>query len=364
VARSDMFLLDPEVAYLNHGSFGACPRPVFDVYQEWQRVLEREPIDLLERRLKDELARVRGTLGEYVGAPAGDLALLPNATSALNTVLRSLSLRPGDEILTTGHEYGAIELLLEFVAKRTGARVVQATGVDPDSIWAGASERTRVLLVSHITSRTALLLPVEELCQKAREAGVLSVIDGAHGPGQVPLDLERLSPDFYAGNCHKWLCAPKGAGFLYARPEKQELIDPLVVGWGWREPEFALRHDWQSTRDPAAHLSVPAAIEFVGEHGRSAACRELLQAGSHQLAAAGFEPIAPAQPLQMATFRLPACDPAKVELRLREEFRIEAPVRDWNGQVLTRLSVAAYTTPEDLDRLEAALRAVFTTAAR
>jgi isopenicillin-N epimerase len=359
VSRRDLFLLDPEVAYLNHGSFGACPRPIFDVYQEWQRVLEREPVDLLGRRLEEELTGVRAALGEYVGAPAGDLALLPNATSALNTVLRSLPLQPGDEILTTGHEYGAIELLLEFISESTGARVVQRSGVDPDEIWAGASERTLVLLVSHVTSRTALLLPVEELCRRASEAGVLSVIDGAHGPGQVPLDLARLGADFYAGNCHKWMCAPKGAGFLYARPERQELLDPLVVGWGWRESEFALRHDWQSTRDPAAHLSVPAAIDFIREHGRSADCRELLRAGSRQLAAAGFEPIAPEQPLQMATFQLPACDAAEVELRLREEFRVEVPLRDWNGQVLIRVSVAPYTTQDDLDRLTAALEHVF-----
>jgi isopenicillin-N epimerase len=302
---------------------------------------------------------VRAALGEYIGAPAGDLALLPNATSALNTVLRSLPLGPGDEILTTAHEYGAIELLLEFVSESTGARIVRGSGVDADGIWAGASERTRVLVISHVTSRTALLLPVEEVCRRAREAGVLSVIDGAHGPGHVPLDLGRLGADFYAGNCHKWLCAPKGAGFLYARPERQDLLDPLVVGWGYRESEFALRHDWQSTHDPAAYLAVPAAIEFVREHGRADECRELLKEGSRRLEAAGFEPFAPVQPLQMACFRLPACDPEEVERRLRVEFRIEVPVRDWNGQPLIRASVAPYNTREDFDRLEAALGAVF-----
>ena len=361
MARRDLFLIDPEVVYLNHGAFGACPRPVFDVYQEWQRQLEREPLDLFERRLEDKLARVRAALGEYIGAPADDLALVLNATSALNTVLRSLSLDPGDEILTTGHEYGAIELLLEFVSERTGARVVRGSGVDVEGIWAGKTERTRVLVVSHVTSATALLLPVEELCRRAREAGVLSVIDGAHGPGHVPLDMEQLGADFYAGNCHKWLCAPKGAGFLYARPEHQELLEPLVVGWGYRESEFALRHDWQSTRDPAAYLAVPAAIEFVREHGQAAACRGLLQAGSRQLAAAGFDAFASEQPLQMACFRLPACDTEEVERRLREEFGNEAPVRDWNGQQLIRVSVAPYNTAEDLDRVEAATGAVFAT---
>jgi Aminotransferase class-V len=186
---------------------------------------------------------------------------------------------------------------------------------------------------------------VEELCRRAREADVLSVIDGAHGPGQVSLDLEGLGADFYAGNCHKWLCAPKGAGFLYARPERQEFLEPLVVGWGYRDCGFALRHDWESTRDPAAYLAVPAAIQFVREHRRQAECRELLQEGSRQLEAAGFEVFAPKQPLQMASFRLPARDPEEVERRLFEEFRIEVPVWAWNGQALLRVSIAPYNTP-------------------
>jgi isopenicillin-N epimerase len=359
MSAPDPWLLDPEVVFLNHGSFGACPRPVFDVYQEWQREFEREPVDLFDRRLENELAGVRAALGEYVGAPPDDLALVLNATFGLNAVLRSLSLGPDDEILTTGHEYDGIDLLLDFLSERTGVQIVRAPGVDADAIWAGATERTRVLLVSHITSPTALLLPVEDLCRRAHDAGVLSVIDGAHGPGQVPLDLERLGADFYAGNCHKWLCAPKGAGFLYGRPERQELLEPLVVGWGYRESGFALRHDWESTRDPAAYLSVPAAIAFVREHGRAVDCRELLQEGSQQLAAAGFRTFAPAQPLQMASFGLPPCDAEKVQRRLFEDFRIEVPVRNWNGQALLRVSVAPYNTTADLDQLEAALGTLF-----
>jgi isopenicillin-N epimerase len=197
---------------------------------------------------------------------------------------------------------------------------------------------------------------VEELCALAREAGVLSVVDGAHAPGQVPLDLERLAADFYAGNCHKWLCAPKGAGFLYVRPERQDLLEPLVVGWGYRESDLMFRHGPQGTHDPAAYLSVPAAIEFVRAEGRAAECRELLQEGSRQLAAAGFEPYAPEQPLQMASFCLPLSDPEQVERRLLDEFRIEAPVREWNGQILVRVSIAPYNTTGDLKTLVTALR--------
>ena len=351
----DRFLLDPDVVYLNHGAFGSCPRPVFETYQRRQLELERQPIDLFERRLRGELAGVREALGAYVGAPADDLALVLNATAGMNAVLRSLPLAPGDEILTTLHEYGAVEQLLAYVAERTGARVVRAEGVEADEIWAAATPQTRVLVVSHVTSPTALLLPVEELCRRAREADVLSVVDGAHGPGQVPLDLEGLGADFYAGNCHKWLCAPKGAGFLYARPERQALVEPLVVGWGHDTSPYALAHDWESTRDPAAYLAVPAAIEFVREQGRGEECREVLRGGSALLADAGFEPLAPEQPLQMRAFLLPACDPETVQRRLLDEFRIEVPVRAWNGRHLVRVSVAPYNEPSDLERLAEAL---------
>jgi isopenicillin-N epimerase len=356
VTPRDLFLLDPEVVYLNHGSFGACPRPVFDVYQEWQRELEREPVALLGRRLEAELAVVRASLADYVGAPSESLALAPNATTALNTVLRSLRFDHGDEILSTEHEYGAIDLLLDYVSDRSGARVVRSPGWDAEAIWAGATERTRVLVVSHVTSPTAVVLPVAELCAFAREADVLSVVDGAHAPGHVPLDLGRLDADFYSGNCHKWLCAPKGAGFLYARPEQQELLEPTVVGWGYRESEFALRYGPQGTHDPAAYLSVPAAIDFIRAEGRAAECRELLQQGVRRLAAAGFDPYAPEQPLQMASFRLPDSNPERVELGLLERFRIEAPVREWNGQILIRVSIAPYNTTGDLTALVTALQ--------
>ena len=351
-------MLDPDVAYLNHGAYGSCPQPVWDVYRARQRELEHEPVDFFERRLEGELTAVRAALGEFVGAQADDLALVLNATSGVNAVLRSLRLRPGDEILTTEHEYGAVNLLLEFLEERTGVRVARGPGYDADAIWSAASERTRVLLLSHVTSPTALLLPVEELCRRAAEAGVVSVVDGAHGPGHVPLQLERLGADFYAGNCHKWLCAPKGAGFVYACRERQALLDPLVAGWGYGSSGFALAHDWNSTRDPSAYLAVPAAIAFVREHGEGERCRSLLREAAMRLEAAGFPPVAPPQPLQMTSFRLPPCDPEEVQRRLRDEWRVEVPVRRWQEQTLVRVSVAPYTTRDDLDRLEEALHAV------
>jgi isopenicillin-N epimerase len=362
VTLRDLFLLDPGVVYLNHGSFGACPKPVFDVYQEWQRELERQPVRLLARRLQDELGRVRAVLGEYVGAAAEDLALVPNATFAMNAVLRSLPLEPGDEILTSEHEYGAVELLLEFVSKRTGARIVRRSAHE---IWAGASERTRVIVVSHVTSPTALLLPVEELCRAARAAGVLTLVDGAHAAGHVPLALEALGADFYAGNCHKWMYSPKGAGFLHALPERHALLEPLVVSWGAApDSSFAARHGWHGTRDPAAYLALPSAIEFLDSHGRGSECAALLRGATARLKAAGCPPFAPDQGLQMAAFCLPECEPATVQRAFLEGFGIEVPVQLWRGRPLLRVSVATYNTKEDLQRLEAAVEALVPECAR
>ncbi|MBN1661062.1 MAG: aminotransferase class V-fold PLP-dependent enzyme, partial [Anaerolineae bacterium] len=244
----DLFLLQPDVVFLNHGSFGACPRSVFEVYQRWQLELERQPVEFLGRRAPELMRAARQALGSYLGAEADDLVYVPNATTGLNAVARALPLLPGDEVLATDHEYGALDRTWRFVCARRGARYVNQPVPLPvesaeqvvEAIWGGVTERTRVLFLSHITSPTALILPVEALVRRARSAGILTVIDGAHVPGQTPLDLEALGADFYSGNCHKWLCSPKGAGFLYARREVQNLLEPLVVSWGWQPEENTL----------------------------------------------------------------------------------------------------------------------------
>ena len=249
------FLLDPEVAYFNHGGYGACPIEVFEEYQRLQHELEREPTELLARGFEAALRDARAALAAFVGARTDDLVFSPNATSALNAVIRSLRIRPEEEILTTKHEYGAILRTLGFIR----ANVVQ---VEPEELIANIGIRTRAIVVSHITSPTALVLPVQDICEAARKAGVLTIVDGAHVPGHIPLDVEAVGADVYAGNCHKWLCAPKGSGFLWARPEHQDWIEPLVVSWGYHEDaDFGERHGWQGTRDPSAYLAVPKAIE-------------------------------------------------------------------------------------------------------
>jgi isopenicillin-N epimerase len=343
------FLLDPDVAYLNHGSYGACAIEVFEEYQRWQRVLERDPHDFFTRRFDDELWSARSALAGLVGARVDDLVFAPNATSGLNSVLRSLRLGGADEVLTTRHEYGAILRTLEFV----GANVVFS---EPGDLAARVGPRTRAVLVSHVTSPTALVLPVEEVCAAARDAGALAIVDGAHVPGQLPLDLAALGADVYAGNCHKWLGAPKGSGFLWARPEHHDWIAPPVVSWGYRAGAgFGERHGWQGTRDPAAYLAVPKAIEVHAafDLGRM---RALSDQSEHRLAALGCGRVPGAPAPFMRAFELPIGDPAELALRLFREHRVEIPVYEWEGRRLLRVSIGPYNDERDVERLALALR--------
>lgn len=367
------FLIDPEIIFLNHGSYGACPRPVFETYQRWQAELERQPVAFF-RRVHDLLAEARAVVAEYVQADPSALVFVTNATTGLNSVIRSLPLGPGDEILTTDHEYGALNRTWEYACGKTGAGYIHHPIPLPaddrreivESFWSAVTPRTRVIYLSHITSPTALILPVAEICARARAAGILTVVDGAHAPGQVPVDLTALDVDFYAGNCHKWLSAPKGSGFLYVRPEHQAMIEPLVVSWSWEESApFARRHQWQGTRDVAAYLSVPAAIAFQREHDWDsvrAHCHALASEARARLAElTGLPPLTPDAPDwfgQMITLPLPVDDLATLSRRLLEEHHIEIPVIGWNGLRGVRASFQGYNTRADLDALVEALRAL------
>jgi isopenicillin-N epimerase len=372
----DHFLLDPDVTFLNHGSFGACPRPVFEAYQAWQRELERQPVKFLGRRFAALMAEARTALGAYVGADADDLVYVPNATTGLNIVARSLQLAPGDEVLATDHEYGALDRTWRFICGKRGAHYVRQPVELPitsaeqvvEAIWAGVTARTRVLFLSHITSPTAVILPVAELVRRAREAGIITVVDGAHAPGQIPLDLESLGVDFYCGNCHKWMMAPKGSAFLYARRERQPLLEPLVVSWGWDSENpgpsrFVDHHQWQGTREVAQFLAVPAAIQFMEEHDwpqMRRACHELVRTARRAVSElTGLPPITPDAPewfAQMAALPLPPCDGQDLQRRLYDQFRIEIPVTTWNERHFVRISIQGYNTRADVDALVEGLR--------
>lgn len=352
------FLLDPDVAYLNHGSYGACPRAVFAEYQRLQLELERQPTDFFVRRAftsfwgradaAGAFDEARATLAAFVGARTDDLVFVPNATSGLNAVLRSLRIRPQEEILTTKHEYGAI-------LRTLGSILANVVACEPENLIASIGVRTRAIVVSHVTSPTALLLPVEEICAAARKARVLTIVDGAHAPGQVSLDLERLGADLYAGNCHKWLCAPKGSGFLWARPEHHEWIEPLVVSWGYREDaSFAERHGWQGTRDLSACLAVPKAIETWRGFDLDR-MHALADETERRLGAMRLRRIPGAPAPFMRAFVLPPGDPDELWRTLWEEFRVEVPVYEWEGRRILRVSIGPYNDDSDVDRLRAAL---------
>ena len=378
------FLLDPDVTFLNHGSFGACPRVVFDRYQAWQVQLERQPVAFLDpaRGLSDWMRDARSAMAGELGVDRDSIVGLTNATEALNIVAQSLPLAVGDEILTTDHEYAALDKTWTYVARRTGACIVPVTIPLPltdaapftDALMAAITPRTRVIFLSHITSATALRFPIEAIVAHARKAGITTVIDGAHTPGHIPLDLTALDADYYAGNCHKWLMAPKGSAFLYVRPDLQAGINPLVISHGWTEDAglpgakgvfgntpFVDGLEMQGTRDPSAWLTVPDAIAFRAQHSWDAVarrCRDLTQKTAARVAAlTNLPPLSNAEfcAPQMVSMPVPRCDPMALKLALLNDHGIEIPCFDWQDHTIVRLSVQGYNTEQQLDLLVRAL---------
>jgi isopenicillin-N epimerase len=271
VTFSSMWGLDPSVSYLNHGSFGACPSTVLAAQAALRLEMEREPMDFLSATLPTRLNEARATLAVFLGAAPGDLVFVPNATTAVNAVLRSLSFEPGDELLLTDHTYAACRKTAEFVAERTGIRLVVAKLPFPcnspdeiiSPIMSCVSPRTRLALLDHVTSPTALVLPVARLIGELRARGVDTLVDGAHAPGMVPLDLSDLGAAYYTGNAHKWLCAPKGAAFLHVRRDRQARLHPSVISHGYKSG-FHAEFDWTGTVDPTPWLCIPESIRFIG----------------------------------------------------------------------------------------------------
>ena len=380
------WLLDPDITFLNHGSLGSCPAPVMDAQARWRRELERQPIQFLLRDLSGRMAGVRSSLGQLVGCEPDDLALMPNAESCINAVLRSLEIRDGDELLATTHDYNACLNSLDFVAGRSGGRVVRAPipfpVSDPSevtaSILAHVTPRTRLAMLSHVTSATGLIFPMQEIVGELESRGVEVIVDGAHAPGQVEVDLRRLGASYYAGNCHKWLCCPKGTGFLHVRRDRQPSIHPLIISHGLNDPRtditaFRKEFDWQGVTDPSGFLAIPTAIEFLGglvpggipglaarNHGLALSFQEALSPILR------VEPPAPASMVgSMAAFPVDHLAPdaesrQRLELMLREEHHIEIPLIRWRPapdkeRWTLRVSCQIYNDESDIDTLARAL---------
>ncbi|QSQ23878.1 aminotransferase class V-fold PLP-dependent enzyme [Pyxidicoccus parkwayensis] len=382
--------LDPEVRFLNHGSFGACPTAVLQAQSELRARMEAEPVRFLHREVEPLLDAAREALATFVGADADDVAFVTNATTGVNTVLRSLRFAAGDELLTTDHEYNASRNALEYAASRWGAKVVVAKLPWPipspdavvDAVLAHVTPRTRLLLVDHVSSQTAVVMPVARLISALRERGVETLVDGAHAPGMLPLSLRELGAGYYTGNCHKWLCAPKGAAFLHVRRDLQTDIKPLVVSHGHNSTrkdrsQFRLDFDWLGTHDPSAALCVPQAIRVVGallpggwpavmqsNREKALAARRLL---CERLK---VTPDCPEEMVgSMATARLPDGFPTPPEpplyvdplhLRLFDEYRIEVPIVPWPRAPARHVRVSAqlYNTHTEYQALSDALEAL------
>ncbi|MBL8738755.1 MAG: aminotransferase class V-fold PLP-dependent enzyme [Planctomycetes bacterium] len=387
--------LDPDVVFLNHGSFGACPRVVLAEQQRLRRELEAEPVRFLHRELEARLDAARAALAAFVGAEADDLAFVPNATTGVNTVLRSLAFAPGDELLVTDHEYNACRNVLDFVAAGSGARVVvvplpfpiEGPHVVVERVLAAVTARTRLLLVDHVTSPTGLVLPVAELVAALHARGIDTLVDGAHAPGMLPLDLCTLGAAYYTGNCHKWLCTPKGSALLHVRADRQQRIRPLVLSHGANSrrtdrSRFRLEFDFPGTHDPTPYLCVPAALQFLA--GLLPGGIAAVQRHNHELAVAGRDllcrtlGIAPPAPTSMlgslAAVPLPqggdelvgplGLDP--LQHALFERHRIEVPVMRWATPKLRllRISPQVYQSREQHDHLARALAVELAGAAR
>ena len=369
------FLLAPEIAYLNHGSFGACPRSVFAAYQDYQRELELEPVSFLQRFFPEKMQLARVKLADFLNCHADHVTFVRNATYGMNLVARSLPIGSGDTILTTDHEYGAVDRMWEALCSETGAKLkrvqiplpVQCSQDLIDAIVEQIDSSVRVLTFSHITSASSLRFPVEELVNIAANAGIISVIDGAHAPGQIPLDLDRLNADFYVGNCHKWLLSPKGAAFVHTTAEWTDRIRPPIVSWGnisKGTSSLLLENEWQGTADISAAIAVADAIAFLESHHWFDKvipdCSRLLQSATNDLLEItaqheiyGSEELrAP----QMASLMLPPGDFANLHAQLFEQYQVEIPVFATSYGNLFRVSLQAYNTEDDILRLCTALK--------
>jgi isopenicillin-N epimerase len=372
----DKFLLRPDINYLNHGSFGACPIDVFDDYQKWQRLLEEEPLQFITKSGMVYLESSKQALADFINCDKDDLVYVTNPSTAMNTVIKSLNLNEGDEVLTTNLEYGAIDRTWNYYCERAGATYVQQKINLPltskedflSDFWSGLTSKTKVVFLSHITSSTALRFPVEEVCKKAKELGLLMIVDGAHAPAHIPLDLTTLNADIYTGACHKWMLSPKGSSFLYINKKFQNDFDPLIISWGYQaefpsESQFQDYHQYQGTRDFSAFLTTPACLQFMKENNweiHKKTCRELLQhyypIVANELNSAPICPVTEEFLGQICSIPIKTSNPIKLKELLYDKYKIEIPVMTHGEAVYLRISFQPYNGASEIENLMDAIR--------
>ena len=368
-----LFMLDPDVTYFNHGAYGGCPKEIFNVMLEWQNILEINPSKYMDE-LFENLENSRVSLSKYIDCNKNDIVFFANPTTAMNTVVKNLNLNPGDEILSTDHEYGAMNITWNYICEKTGAKFIPTKIPAPyvskehfiNAIEKNITPKTKMIFLSHITSSTALIFPVKEICELAKKYNILSFVDGAHAPAQIPVSIKEINPDYYAGACHKWMCSPKGVSFLYVKNNLQHMIDPLVVSWGYEAEEpgksqFLDYHQWQGTRDMSAYLTIPKTIEFLHNNkwnDVASKCRKInLWAREEINNLLDNEPLCDNKFLgQMSSIYLDFKNPIQTQIDFYKKYNIQIPFMIWNEISLIRISIQAYNKKEDVFKLLDALK--------
>ena len=372
--RSQFFLRE-DITYLNFGAFGACPKPVLERCQRFQEEVEEDPTDFMLVKLPQYLNESRAALADFLQCSSDDVVCVTNPSYGVNIVARSLNLKAGDEVLATELEYGACDRAWEYYCGKKGAVYVRQKIRFPiaskedflSQFLKGITPRTKLIFISQITSATGLRLPVHEICNFAKEKGILSFIDGAHAPGQVAVNLSELQADFYVGACHKWMLAPKGSSFLYVRKELQDFLDPLLISWGYNSDHpsysrFLDYHQMQGTKDYSAFLTIPAAIDFMKENDWDSvreACKTITQKNADRfcqlLNATPLSPVTDDFIAQLYSISLNVNEPEKLHDVLYEKYKIQIPIMVQGNKFYLRYSINAFNSNDDLDKLYEAL---------
>jgi len=374
----DLYLLKKNIIFLNHGSFGACPKSVFNNYQHWQRLIESQPVQYFSHDIYNYLKNSREDLSTFISCDSDDLIFVPNPTTAINSIIRSLKIDKNYEVLTSNHEYGAMIRAWDWFSKDKGYSLIQNNLKLPfttknnfvDDFWQLVTNKTKIIFLSHITSPTAIIFPIEEICQRAKNEGIMTIIDGAHAPGHIDLHISDLDPDIYIGACHKWLSAPKGSSFMYVKKEIQNSIDPLIVSWGKdvdpSPSSFINENQYQGTRDFSSFLSVSTAINFQKNNNWDivqAKCKDLtkqtLISLQEILKTDLLCPVNDNWLAQMASIHIPVNDSSKIKNTLLINHKIEIPIFQWDNKNMLRFSFNAYNDESDSNALIDAIKEIF-----